>query len=169
MIIRNKIWEEIVHADANAICSRRYATVQRRIQIAYAILIPFCSALCALFAKLEWKEATIGTAVMMFISTLAKGIFPKIILSERNIIRLDELFKEFMDYRNNIEKLFDDFDNNVINQRQAKTQLDDIIQSNTKRTAELNKLVLWIPKCIDNSITKESEEYLNRVYKNIYE
>ena len=169
MIVRNKIWEEIKHADANAICARRYANVQRRIQLFYLISVPVLSAICVFLAKMELCNETFWTALIILATSIVKAIFPQVILPEKDILKLDKLYQDFTDCYSKLESLIFKFDKKLINEVDAERELSTIQKNNVKRKTELNKLVLWIPKCIDNSITKESERHLKAVFNNEYE
>lgn len=169
MIIRNKIWDEIVHADANAICARKYANVQRRIQLFYLISVPVLSAVCVLFTKLQLYNETVWTALFLFISSLIKAVFPKLILPEKEILEIDKLYQDFSEYYCKLEDLWFRHEKNIISDEVAEKEVLAIGKSNVKKKQVLNKLVLWIPKYIDNRITKESERHLNSIFNNKYE
>lgn len=169
MIVRNKIWDEIVHSDANAICARKYANVQRRIQLFYLISIPVLSAICVFMAKMELCNETFWTALVIFISSIVKAIFPQIILPEKEIIKLDKLYQDFTDYYTKVEDIWSRVDKKTISDEDAEKELVALQKTNVKKKAELNKLVIWIPKYIDNKITKESERHLNAIFNNEYE
>ena len=157
MAVWNKIWDEVIHADANAICARKYANVQRRIQLAYKILIPLLSGLSAF-------------AVILCVSTIAKAVFPQLILSELDIQRLSKLHTEFINYREKVEGLMERFKNDKeLKDEDALKELLRLKKSITEQNAELDKLVLWIPSFIDKHITIESDRYLSAVHKNKYQ
>lgn len=169
MIVRNKIWDEIVHADANRICTRKYANAQRRIQLIYKVGVPLLSGICAVAVEYDKLRAAFWTALILCISTIFKAVFPQIILPEKEIAALDKLHEVFLVYRDKVEGLLHRFDKKEINEEEAFIELDSLQKANSKKKSELNKLVLWIPRFIDNSITKESEQYLNAIYNNKYE
>jgi DNA polymerase sigma len=169
MIVRNKIWDEIVHADANAICARKYANVQRRIQLFYLISVPLLSAVCVVLTKLQLYNETVWTALFIFVSSLIKAVFPRIVLPEKDILELDKLFQDFSAYYGKLEDLWFRYEKKVISEEDAEKEVVAIGKSNVKKKKALNKLVLWIPKYIDNRITKESEQHLNPIFNNKYE
>lgn len=110
MIVRNLIWEEITQSHANAICARKYATIQRRIELLYKVLIPVLAALCTLLSALSIYKGTTITAAVIFISSTAKSVFPKVILPEKDIQSLDELYKFYTEYNAEAGKLFHSLD-----------------------------------------------------------
>lgn len=169
MIVRNKIWEEIKQTKANAICAQKYSTVQRRIDLTYKVMIPLLSALCALFSTMELYDKTLCSAIVLFISSTVKAIFPKLILSEKNILALDELYKAFNNSLTDLESLFHNLDYNAISENDAMLEINRLTKLNTELAEELNRLVLWIPPFVDKRITEETEYYLNATYNNKYE
>lgn len=169
MIVRNKIWEEIKQTKANAICAQKYSTVQRRIDLVYKVMIPLLSALCVLFSTMEWYDKTLCSAIVLFVSSTAKAIFPKLILPEKSILALDELYKAFNNSLTDLESLFHNLDNNTISENDAVSEISKLIKSNAELSEELNRLVLWIPAFADKRITEETEYYLNATYNNKFE
>ena len=168
MITRNKIWDEIKEADVFSRCARRYASVQRKIQFAYKIAIPVLAALCALFSKLNMPNYTFWSAVLICLSTILKSFFTQIILSEKDIEKLDKLGVEFENFRTKYEDLMRKLDNNEISDYEASNIIDKQQSTYSKKKSELNKLILWIPSRINNRLQKESEEYLKGIHFNQY-
>lgn len=168
MIVRNDIWEDLKQAYANAICAGKYATVQRRIGILYKILIPVLSALCVLFSSLKWQDGTTGAAILLFVSSMAKAVFPKIILPDKDIIALDGLNSFFMDYHHKMNELLHQLDYNKIDEDKAIQELRKQKKNMTAKATELNKLILWIPSHVDRKITLETDYHLNAIYNNKY-
>ena len=166
MIVRNLIWEEITQSHANAICARKYATIQRRIELLYKVLIPVLAALCTLLSALSIYKGTTITAAVIFISSTAKSVFPKVILPEKDIQSLDELYKFYTEYNAEAGKLFHSLDKKKINEETALEKIKKLKSKAADKNAELNKLVLWIPHVIDKRITIESEHHLNRIFFN---
>lgn len=168
MIIRNKIWEEIEEADVFFRCAREYASVQRQIMFAYKIAIPLLAALCVLFTKLEMPNYTFWSAILIFVSSVLKAFCTQIILSEKDIDRLDELGVEFDNCRLDYENLMEKLDNEEISEEKAIEELNKRSQIISRKKSELNKLVLWIPFWIKRRLRKDSEDYLLRVHYNQY-
>lgn len=168
MITRNKIWDEIKDADVFSRCAMRYASVQRKIQFAYKIAIPVLAALCALFSKLNMPNYTFWSAVLICLSTILKSFFTQIILSEKDIEKLDKLGVEFENFRTKYEDLMRKLDNNEISDYEASNIIDKQQSTYSKKKSELNKLILWIPSWINNRLQKESEEYLKGIHYNQY-
>lgn len=168
MITRNKIWDEIKEADVFSRCAMRYASVQRKIQFAYKVVIPVLAALCALFSKLNMPNYTFWSAVLICLSTILKSFFTQIILSEKDIEKLDKLGVEFENFRTKFEDLMRKLDNNEISDYEASNIIDKQQSTYSKKKSELNKLILWIPSWINNRLQKESEEYLKGIHYNQY-
>lgn len=168
MITRNKIWDEIKEADVFSRCAMRYASVQRKIQFAYKIAIPVLAALCALFSKLNMPNYTFWSAVLICLSTILKSFFTQIILSEKDIEKLDKLGVEFENVRTKFEDLMRKLDSNEILDYEASNIIDKQQSTYSKKKSELNKLILWIPSWINNRLQKESEEYLKGIHYNQY-
>lgn len=168
MIIRNKIWDEIKETDVFSRCALRYASVQRKIQFVYKVTIPVLAALCALFTKLNMPAYTFWSAVLICFSTILKSFFTQIILSEKDIERLDKLGEDFENYRTKCEDLMRKLDNKEISENEASNVIDKQQAIYSKKKTELNKLILWIPFWKKRRLQKESEEYLKGIHFNQY-
>ncbi|MST76830.1 hypothetical protein FYJ72_03815 [Prevotella copri] len=169
MIVRNKIWDEIKHSDANRICARKYANVQRRIALGYKIIVPLLAGICAIAVKIDQENAAFWASIIICVSTIMKAVFPQLILPDKDVDTLDTLQLDFFDYRNKLEDLFHRFDKNEYSEDEAQRKLNTLQKETSKRSSQLNKLVFWIPSYVDRSITKESEQYLNAIHNNKYE
>lgn len=168
MVIRNKIWEEIEEADVFFRCAREYASVQRKIKLAYKIAIPLLAALCVLFTKMEMPNYTLWSAILIFVSSVLKAFCTQIILSEKDIEKLDKLGVEFENCRLDYENLMDKFDNEELSEDKVIEELNMQSKNYNWKKSELNKLVLWIPFWIKRRLQKESDDYLLRVHHNQY-
>lgn len=169
MMIRNKIWEEIKEADVFYRCAIDYSSVQRKVLFSYKLAIPSLAALCALFAKLEMPNHTFWLAILIFVSSILKAFFTQIILPEKSIDALDKLGGDFENYRNNFEKLMEEYDNEKITDEDVIKELKKHNSDYIKKKSELNQLVLWIPSWKNKQFQKDSEEYLLRVHHNQYD
>lgn len=168
MITRNKIWDEIKEADVFSRCAMRYASVQRKIQFAYKVVIPVLAALCALFTKLNMPNYTFWSAVLICFSTILKSFCTQIILSEKDIEKLDKLGVDFENCRTKYEDLMRQLDNKEISENEASNVIDKQQSIYSKKKSELNKLILWIPFGTKRRLKKESEEYLKGIHFNQY-
>lgn len=168
MVVRNKIWDEIKEADVFSRCAMRYASVQREIQFVYRITIPVLAALCALFTKLNMPDYTFWSAVLICFSTILKSFFTQIILSGKDIERLDKLGVDFENFRTKYEDLMRKLDNKEISDNEASTVIDKQQLIYSQKKSELNKLILWIPILEKRRLQKESEEYLKGIHYNQY-
>ena len=168
MIIRNKIWDEIKEVDVFSRCAMRYASVQRKIQFAYKVAIPVLAALCALFTKLNMPNYTFWSAVLICFSTILKSFCTQIVLSEKDIEKLDKLGVDFENCRTKYEDLMRKLDNKEISENEASNVIDKQQSIYSKKKSELNKLILWIPLGTKRRLKKESEEYLKGIHFNQY-
>lgn len=168
MVVRNKIWDEIKEADVFSRCAMRYASLQRKIQFVYKVAIPVLAALCALFSKLNMPDYTFWSAVLICFSTILKSFFTQIILSGKDIERLDKLGVDFENFRTKYEDLMRKLDNKDISDNEASTVIDKQQLIYSQKKSELNKLILWIPILEKRRLQKESEEYLKGIHYNQY-
>ncbi len=168
MVVRNKIWDEIKEADVFSRCAMRYASLQRKIQFAYKVAIPVLAALCALFSKLNMPDYTFWSAVLICFSTILKSFFTQIILSGKDIERLDKLGVDFENFRTKYEDLMRKLDNKEISDNEASTVIGKQQLIYSQKKSELNKLILWIPILEKRRLQKESEEYLKGIHYNQY-
>jgi len=168
MVTRNKLWDDIKEADVFSRCARRYASVQRKILFVYKVAIPVLAALCALFTKLNMPNYTFWSAILICFSTILKSFCTQIVLSEKDIEKLDKLGVDFENFRTKYEDLMRKLDNKEISDNEASDVIEKQQSNHSKLKSELNKLILWIPFGENRRLQKESEEYLKGVHFNQY-
>ena len=168
MVTRNKLWDDIKEADVFSRCARRYASVQRKIQFVYKVAIPVLAALCALFTKLNMPNYTFWSAILICFSTILKSFCTQILLTEKNIEKLNTLGAEFEKLRTKYENLMRKLDNKEISENDASDVIDKLQSNYSKMKSELNDLIWWIPFWKNRRLQKESEEYLKGVHFNQY-
>lgn len=172
MYIRNKIWITICDVNVNSLCARDYATLYRRMDIIYKFIIPFLSALCALFTKIESVSninIVFYSAIIMFVFSSIKALLNATSISKDTIYILDNLFKKYSDIENKLANLMQDLDKGIYSEEKITKKFNYIAEEITQINKELNSKIVWIPKFIEKKLQMESKIHLKNTYYEEYQ
>ena len=171
MYIRNKIWITICDVNVKSLCARDYATLYRRIDFGYKLIVPFLSALCVFFTKIESVSNTnivFYSATIIFILSTIKALLSAISISKDTIYALDNLFKKYSDTENKLANFMLELDKSISSEEKITKKLNPIIEEITQMDKELNSKIIWIPKFIEKKLQIESEKHLKNTYYEEY-
>jgi hypothetical protein len=168
MIARNRIWEELKQAKANIICLQRYTDRGRNVLRWIDSLIIGFSTIGALGSLIDVKFAIGGVSIVAMTSIL-KTALSGMAQSEQEFSELDRLMDFYSKYMNDIERIWYNFNENIITESKMINTLFDMKAEESDRYSLLNKLIRSISKKEQKKIDKESEEYIDRVYFNKFE
>ena len=168
MIVRNKIWEEMKQAHANVLCIQWYTDKQRKYERYYQIFIALVASGGA-FGYLFNSIIPWITSVAIAFVAVAKSLFPNFLQSEKELLALDGLMDYYNDYMCELEHLFYQFDNNIVDEKSAEENLFKLKKGECGKESSLNRLIRSIPSRRMKKNIEQSEEYLNAVYLGNYE
>ena len=164
MIARNRIWEELKQAKANIICLQRYTDRGRRFLRIIDSAIIALSTIGALGSIIiDIKIAVYGVSLVALTSIL-KTALSNMLQSEQEFSELDRLIDYYSKYMNSLERIWYDYDKDLIAEDEMIHRLFDIKAEECNRYSLLNKLIRSIPKKEQKKIDEKSSEYINRVY-----
>ena len=167
MEVRNKIWEEFKQAKANVVCIRRYNSLQRQLNCIYQIFIAVCAAVGTFSFGLSDKIPFIALLFIAVVS-LIKAIFPQIIQPEQELCELDGIMDYYNSFMNKLEKFFYELDKEQKTDDEVMGELFTLKEDECKKESKMNKLIRWIPKCMQRKVDAEVQTYIDEVYFNIY-
>lgn len=167
MEVRNKIWEEFKQAKANVVCIRRYNSLQRQLNCIYQIFIAVCAAVGTFSFGLSDKIPFIALLSIAVVS-LIKAIFPQIIQPEQELCELDGIMDYYNSFMNKLEKFFYELDKEQKTDDEVMGELFTLKEDECKKESKMNKLIRWIPKCMQRKVDAEVQTYIDEVYFNIY-
>lgn len=167
MEVRNKIWEEFKQAKANVVCIRRYNSLQRQLNCIYQIFIAVCAAVGTFSFGLSDKIPFIALLSIAVVS-LIKAIFPQIIQPEQELCELDGIMDYYNSFMNKLEEFFYELDKEQKTDDEVMGELFTLKEDECKKESKMNKLIRWIPKCMQRKVDAEVQTYIDEVYFNIY-
>ena len=167
MEVRNKIWEEFKQAKANVVCIRRYNSLQRQLNCIYQIFIAVCAAVGTFSFGFSDKLPLIALLSIAVVS-LIKAIFPQIIQPEQELCELDGIMDYYNSFMNKLEKFFYELDKEQKTEDEVMEDLFTLKEDECKKQSKMNKLIRWIPKCMQRKVDAEVQTYIDEVYFNIY-
>lgn len=144
--------------------------MQRKLAFAYKVFVPICSGFFAILAKLQFLDTAFWVAIVLSATSTLKAVVNNLILPESKIEELDRLTEFFGNHQNKLETIFYRLDND--DTYSECNALDDLKKQSAKNASNktiLSSLILWIPRWIDNDITKESERHLREIHFNKYD
>ena len=168
MEVRNKIWEEIKQAKSNAICIRRYNSLQRQLNCLYNVFIATAATIGTISTRFNMELSIYALVSIAFVS-LVKSIFPQILQPEQELCNLDALMDYYNSFANKLEYLFYQFDEDKITEEEVVEKLFNMKYEECNKQSQMNKLIRFIPWYIQNDVDKEIKIYLDEVYYDKYE
>lgn len=167
MNVRNKIWEELKQAYANALCISKYTNRQRRWNRLYHVFIATAAALGTIMTKVEPEWAPIALWVIAFVSII-KSIFPQILQAEQELCRLDDMMNYYNVYMVRMEELFYQYDKGIMTEEQIADELFDQKKDECPKQSEFNKYLRNIRRREQRKIDQQATTYINEVYFDKY-
>ena len=167
MEVRNRIWEELKQAVVNKDCILRYNSRHRRYNRLYETFIAFTASAGAFGYIINTILPLIST-ILIGIVSVTKAIFPSLIQKEEELSDLDKISDFYTKYLNDLEKLFYQFDNKIINENEAADLFFKIKDKEIEQQTKMNKLIRRISSKEQSILNQMSEDYLNKVYFNNY-
>lgn len=167
MEVRNKIWEEFKQAKANVVCIRHYNSVQRQLNCIYQIFIAVCAAVGTFSFSFSEKIPFIALLSIAIVS-LIKAIFPQIIQPEQELCELDSIMDYYNSFMNKMEMFFYQLDKEQKSDDEVMKELFALKEDECKKQSKMNKLIRWIPKCMQKKVDSEVQTYIEEVHYNIY-
>lgn len=166
-IVRNKIWEELKQAHVNILCLVWYTNMRRKYNRYYDFFIAIVAAAGA-FGYIKSAIAPfISSALIAFVSVV-KSIFPQFMQPEKELCQLEGLIDYYNRYLIEIEYLLYKSDENVFSEQTTMDKLYSLKSEECDKMSIFNRLVRSIPKKKKEQFITESEDYLKKVYFNIY-
>ena len=163
MIARNRIWEELKQSKANITCIQRYTDRGRCLLRGIDSVIIVFSVGGALGSLYNINIAIFGVSLVA-LTSIIKTALSSIAQSEQEFSELDRLMDFYSKYMNKLERIWYDFDNDLITESEMIHLLFDLKETECDKYSLLNKLIRSISKKEQNKIDEESIEYINRVY-----
>lgn len=167
MNVRNKIWEELKQAHANAQCISKYTNRQRRWNRLYHVFIAGTAALGTILTTAEPKLAPIALWVITFVS-IVKSIFPQILQDEQELCRLDNMMTYYNTYELKMEELFYKFDKGYMTEEQAFQEFIEQKKEECPKQSEFNKYLRNIRRREQRKTDQQTITYLEEVYYDKY-
>ena len=163
MIARNRIWEELKQAKVNVICLQR-DTDRGRKKLRRIDSVIIIAATVGTIGGTYNKWVAIAGLGLVAVSSVLKAILPHIAQSEQELCELDRLMDFYSKYMNRLEKLWYDYENEIIPEKETVYKLLEMKDWECDKYSLMNKGVRSISAKEQNNIDKESSEYINRVY-----
>lgn len=167
MEVRNKIWEEFKQAKANVVCIRRYNSIQRQMNCLYQVFIAASAAIGTVASAFNIQASVYALGAIAIVS-LAKAIFPEILQQEKELCELDGIMDYYNSFLNKLEVFFYQLDKEQKTDDEVMMELFILKETECKKQSQLNRLIRWIPKWLQNKVDKEVDIYIKEVYYNIY-
>lgn len=150
--MRNRLWYEMVQAKYNNQYTCLLIAYQREILNWFNIAVALFSSAGVMGWKFWDKIPIVACGIIAAIS-LAKLIQPHLIPSDKQIEKLDKIADFYFGFHLKIERIWFDFENNVIDESQMLTLLHELKE--TERN--INQLVNEVHKKENKKLSKKAK------------
>ena len=173
MIVKNRIWEELYWAQLCSLFTMQFTARHRRYNRYYETFIAVTASLGA-FGFLKFYIAPLISTILIGIISVARSMFPSLIIKDEELSTLDGISLFYLDYMNQLEQLFYKYRNHLfdddkqLNENKAAEELFKLKEKECEKKAQLNKYLRRFSKKEHEGINLLAKEYVKRVYYNKY-
>jgi hypothetical protein len=161
--MRNRLWNELTQAKHNAEYASIYLDRQKQIANIFNITILVFSTSGILGWKVWDRFPVIACAIVSGLSLL-KLIQPHLIMSEKQLLKLDRIHIFYCDHFIKLEKLWHDLEDEDYSEKEVKEELYQVLESEIPISKELNGILLKKPKRLVRKAKQVSDDYFERVF-----
>ena len=109
------------------------------------------------------------SCLIIGIMSVVKALFAHFLQSEEDLLELDILMNYYASYMNDIERLFYLLDNSdKYSEEEIMEKFYTTKKKECDKQSKMNRMVRYISKKRSAALMKKSDDYLQRVYYNIY-
>ena len=161
---RNLVWKEVKEADAYMRCASLIADIHVKTKswCGYAIII--LSILGITLCDLECKGVLLSI-IFTLITAIVEKVLPNLFTDYDSVPKLRELAKFFEAHRTKAIEIFTKINTKqIIDSSEAMQAFKDLSSARSDKKQELDSLIKWLPKFVDDIIAKKSDEYLDEIF-----
>lgn len=162
--MRDRIWAELAQSKFNEEYASLYEERQRIYLKYFNIFILIFSAGGVMGWKL-WDNIPMIACIIIAVVSLMRLLQPHIIISETQILNLKIINDFYFDYFNKIECLWFDYEDETINENEAKRRFFEIKGTETKINSVINEMMHSKSKMIEKKATTQTDDYLKTIFK----
>jgi len=157
--VRDRIWTELTQAKHNEEFAALYAERQRSLLQWFNIFVLIFSAGGVMGWK-YWDNFPLVACILIGAVSLLRQLQPQIIMSEKQIINLDNISVFYFNFYNKLERLWYDCEDKSIDHEASKSEFFIIKESE----AAINCLVSETIKSKPNRLVKKAQQYSDQYF-----
>ena len=161
--MRERIWRELVQAIHNTEFACLYAKEQRKYLTWFNISILVFSSGGVLGWPI-WNEFAVVTSVIVALMSLIRLVQPHFIMNDKQLSNLDKIYTFYSNYRNELEKLWFDFEEARCDSEKAHKRFYNLKETEKEISITVNETVRKEPKKLVNLARKHSIDYISQVF-----
>lgn len=162
--LRNRIWTELTQSKHNIEYASIYSDVQRaRIRLFNMLVLVFSTG--GVMGWKLWDNLPVLACVIVALISLARLIQPQVIMDNKLLKNLDDIHRFYVDYFNQLEKLWFEFEYGRISENDIQDQFYKLKQLESDLNPIVAETIRSKPKRIVKICKKNSDEYFNQVFK----
>lgn len=161
--MRDRIWNELAQAKHNVEFSALYCDEQRKFIKWFNIVILIFSTGGVMGWKV-WDDIPLIACLVISTVSLLRLLQPQLIMSDKQLIILDQIHIFYCNYYNQLEKLWYEYEDKRINDSDATTEFFKIKNSETEIGIKVSDCIRRKPGYLVNKAKKYSDEYFTRVF-----
>ncbi len=156
--MRDRIWTEITQAKFNIEFAGLYADSQRSILRYFNIFVLVFST-GGVMGWAFWANFPLIACILIGVVSLLRHIQPQLIMSDKQIINLETISTFYFNYYNNLEKLWYDNEDELIDSKTLKTEFFKIKNSESEINSLVNETIRTKPKKLIKKAKEHSDQY----------
>lgn len=162
--LRNRIWSELTQSKHNTEFASMYSDIQRaRIRIFNIVVLVFSTG--GVMGWKLWDSIPTISCVVIAVISLARLVQPQIVMDNKMLKNLDDINRFYVDYFNQLEKLWFDFESEKLSEDEAQNQFYILKRLESDINPIVSETIRSKPKRIVKVCKKNSDEYFKQVFK----
>jgi len=167
--MRDRIWAELTQSKHSKEFLVLYSRRQRAILRYFNIGILTFSAGGIMGWKI-WEDLPLISCVVIAIISLIKLIQPHLIMSDKLLSNLDTIHKFYIEYYNNLEKLWYEYEAGRLSDQESSKRFFKLKESEGKITQVISDTIRTTPEGLVKKAKTHSDQYFKQIFNtSIYE
>lgn len=163
--MRNRIWAELTQTKHNVEFASLYSERQRLILRIFNIIVLVFSSGGVMGWKL-WDNLPLISCTLIAVISIFKLIQPHLIMSEKQLLNLEEIHRFYSEYFNKVEKLWYDFESERVTVEQATKTFFKLKSTEALINPIVSETIRSKPKKILLKSKENSDNYFNQIFNN---
>lgn len=161
--LRNRIWSELTQSKHNVEFASAYSDGQRsRIRFFNLVILVFSTG--GIMGWKIWDSLPLVACVIIASASLLRLIQPQLIMDDKLLKKLDDVHRFYVDYFNQLEQLWLDFEADRISNEDAQTRFYNLKNLESDINSIVSEVIRNKPKRIVKKCKVNSDTYFKQIF-----